>query len=241
MTAIRTKKPVSSPAQFNGRLNTFVVEDQSVHIPDWVKDLKSFRRWIHSDEVPEKGPRICFFNGEVWVDMSKEQAFTHNRVKTEYSTVLDSFTKRNRRGSFFSDGMLLTNLIAGLSCQPDGLFVAEESWDCGKIRLVEGTQEGYVELEGTPDMVLEVVSTSSVKKDLEKLFDLYWKARIPEYWVVDVRKEKLVFDIYRHSPRGYVAVAKKAGWVRSEVLGKSFRLIRQINRHGHPEFNLEMR
>jgi len=61
---------------------TLVVERDSVTIPAWVDDLDSFRRWARSDEFPESG-RICFLNGEVWVDMSKEQAFWHNQVKSE--------------------------------------------------------------------------------------------------------------------------------------------------------------
>lgn len=35
---------------------------------------------MHSGEFPETG-RICFLDGEVWVDMSMEQLYTHNQVK----------------------------------------------------------------------------------------------------------------------------------------------------------------
>src|SRR5256885_8764701 len=50
-------------------------------------------------------------------------------------------------------------------------------------------EEGYLELEGTPDMVLEVVSESSVQKDTKRLRQLYWQAGIREYWLVDARRE----------------------------------------------------
>jgi hypothetical protein len=56
-------------------MSTIILETTVVRIPPEVKDLASFRRWVQSDRVPEDG-RICFLNGEVWVDMSKEQAFT---------------------------------------------------------------------------------------------------------------------------------------------------------------------
>jgi len=52
-----------------------------------------------------------------------------------------------------------------------------------------------LELEGTPDMVLEVVSASSVVKDTETLLQLYWQAGIPEYWLVDARGEALEFTV----------------------------------------------
>ena len=39
--------------------------------------------------------------------------------------------------------------------------------------------EGYLEFEDYPDIVLEIVSNSSVEKDNETLFDLYWRAGSP--------------------------------------------------------------
>ena len=58
-------------------MSTIVMESQVVHIPDWVHDLSSFRRWADSDVFPEKG-QIHHLNGEVWVDMSKEQVLELN-------------------------------------------------------------------------------------------------------------------------------------------------------------------
>jgi hypothetical protein len=153
-------------------MSTIVLETTVVRIPPEVKDLASFRRWAHSDRFPEEG-RICFLNGEVWVDMSKEQAFTHNQVKGEFSRVLSTLVQEADLGRFFPDGMLLTNIDADLSCQPDGIFVSSETLKSGRLRLVEGVKGGCVESEGTPDMVLEVVSESSVEKDTVILHNLY--------------------------------------------------------------------
>jgi Uma2 family endonuclease len=221
-------------------VHTVVVDDESVHIPVWVVDLESFRSWVHSEEVPEK-LRACFLNGEVWVDMSNEQYFSHNDLKTEINAVLRMLVKAERLGRYSGDGMLLTNLEANLSAGPDGVFVFHESLTKNRLRLVEGKKEGYVEIEGTPDMVLEVVSTGSVKKDTVTLRDLYWKAGIAEYWLVDARGEELTFDILRHTPKGYVTTRKQGGWVKSAIFGKSFRLTCQEAEDGHPEFTLEMR
>ena len=38
---------------------------------------------------------------------------------------------------------------------------------------------GYLELEGVPDMVLEVVSRSSVRKDTVLMRQAYWRAATP--------------------------------------------------------------
>src|SRR5262249_36027312 len=152
-------------------------------------------------EFPETG-RICYLDGEVWVDMSKEQFFSHNQVKSEYNIVLGTLVKNERLGRYIPDGMLLSNVEANLTAQPDGAFVSRASWETGRVRLIEGVREGYVELEGTPDMVLEVVSASSVVKDTVTLRALYWRAGIREYWLVDTRGDQLKFDILRWGVKG---------------------------------------
>lgn len=213
----------------------------SVHIPCWVHDLESFRRWMHSDESPEKGP-IFFLAGEVWLDMSKEQFFSHNKLKQEFFRVLGELVKRQRLGTFCPDGMLLSNEAADLSGNPDGMFVSTESFRSEQVRLIEGAEDGVVELEGTPDMVLEVVSDSSVEKDNDFLMDLYWKAGIREYWLVDARGERIEFQILRHTARGYVSTRPSGGRRKSVVFGgKSFRLTRELDDLGHPDFTLEVK
>jgi Uma2 family endonuclease len=111
----------------------------------------------------------------------------------------------------------------------------------GKIRLVEGAEEGYVELEGAHDMVLEVVSTSSVVKEYKRLRELYWRAGIREYWIVDARSEDPSFDILRHTANGYAATRKQGDWVKSAVFGKVFRLTRKVDEQGNPEYELAVK
>jgi Uma2 family endonuclease len=90
-------------------------------------------------------------------------------------------------------------------------------------------------------MVLEVVSDSTVEKDKELLRELYWKARIREYWIADGRGDRADLTILRHSPRTYTSTRKSTGWMKSTVFSKSFRLTRKDDALGHPEFVLEVR
>jgi Uma2 family endonuclease len=218
-------------------MSTFISETAVVHVPPEVKDLASFRRWAHSDRFPEEG-RICFLNGEVWVDMSKEQVFTHNQVKGEVSRVLSTLVLESDLGRFFPDGMLLTNVEADLSCQPDGIFASNETLKSERLRFVKGVRGGYVELEGTPDMVVEVVSESSVEKDTVILHNLYWEAGIAEYWLVDARGKSCSFEILIRKSDGYHAPRKPGGWIKSAVFGKSFKLTCEIDSIGHPQYQL---
>jgi Uma2 family endonuclease len=219
---------------------TFVDERKQVSVPSWVLDLESFRRWAHSDEFPEDG-RICYLKGEVWVDRSKEQIFSHVLVKTEYTARLSTLVEAEKLGLFLGDGVLLSNVTADISVKPDCIFLSTETLRSGRVQLIEGAEEGYVELEGSPDMVLEIISASSIQKDTEILFQGYWEAGVREYWLVDARQDPPRFDIYRRTAKGYVAIRKPGGWIKSAVFGKSFRLTRQTNPLGHPDFTLEVR
>ncbi len=220
-------------------MSTVVIEEK-VRVPDWVNDLASFRQWAHSGEFPERRG-ISYLKGEVWVDMRKEQLFSHNQVKGEISSVLGVLVKKNRLGIFFPDGVLLSDLATDFATGPDAIFVSKESLQTNRVTMIEGADGGYVELQGVPDMVLEVVSPSSVEKDTEVLREVYWELGIEEDWLVDARGERLDFDILRHGAKGYVPVRKPGGWLRSTVFGASFRLTRKTNEMGHPEFTLAVR
>ena len=87
--------------------------DSGVSIPPGITDVESFRRWAGADDFPEKG-RICYLQGEVWVDMSKEQVFSHVLVKTEITAVLRALTKAEQLGLFLGDGVLLSNADADM-------------------------------------------------------------------------------------------------------------------------------
>src|SRR5262249_10387895 len=228
----------AGPLRRGGRMSTVVVADQ-VRIPSWVNDLESFRRWSQSDDYPERG-WVSFLDGEIWVDTHMEQLFSHNQVKTCFTGTLWRLAQAEERGYYFSDRALLIHEGANLSTEPDGTFCAYEAVEEGRVRLVEGIEEGYVELEGTPDMVLEIVSTYSVRKDTEVLRKLYWRAGISEYWLVDARKSPLQFDILRRTARGYAAARRQRGWLTSRVFERSFLLDTEPDRLGHPRYTLRM-
>jgi Uma2 family endonuclease len=71
--------------------------------------------------------------------------------------------------------------------------------------------------------------------------DLCWRAGIPEYWVVDARADRLEFDIFGRRSDGYAPTRKQAGWLKSRVFGRSFRLPRHLDDAGNPEYTLSVR
>lgn len=217
-----------------------ISEARHVCVPEWVLDLESFRRWSDADDFPEI-ERIEWMRGGVRIDMSREQLFSHVQVKLRFSMILGHLVEIESLGYFFPDGARLSNEEADLSVKPDGLFLSTESLEAKRVHLLEGMEEGWLEVEGSPDMVLEVVNAGSVHKDTIELRESYWKAGIKEYWLVDARLDPPSFDILRHTSKGYVVTRKQKGWVRSSVFDRAFRLLRDIDPLGHPRFVLDVR
>jgi Uma2 family endonuclease len=214
-----------------------IVIGDSIRIPDWARSLDGFRRWARSDEYPEHG-WLSHLVGELWVDLSMESA-AHNQLKGVVAVVLGGLLLQERLGRYFHDRMLLTHVGAELSTEPDGMFVSHESLRSGRVLLEEGDRT--LEVMGTPDMVLEVISPPSAQKDTVALRERYWEAEVTEYWLVDSRQKTRGFDILRYGKKGYVTARKQGGWVNSAVFGKAFRLTEEADEHGLTEFHLEMR
>ncbi len=214
-----------------------IVLEESIRIPCWVSDHASFRRWACSDEFPEHG-KFSYLNDEIWVDVSMEKV-VHNWIKLQISAVLTKLVGHDKSGRFFVDGMMLVNLSAAVSTEPDGMFVSFERFKSGLVLLEEGMDS--LEVIGSPDMTLEVISRHSVRKDTVVLRENYWRAGVREYWLVDSRAERPTLEILRSTARGFVSTRKQAGWVKSLVFGKSFQLLQTADPMGQPEFTLQVR
>jgi len=215
-------------------------DEGNVVIPPWVVDLRTFRRWAESDEFPEEG-RIAFVNGEVYLDMSKQQAFSHVRIKDILTRVIGNLVRDLGLGEYFGDGLRVTNVEAEVSNVPDGTFVSMESFRNGRVQWAGARENRFTEQEGSPDLLIEVVSDSSEDKDTEWLMTAYWNAGVEEYWIVDARSEPLRFDIFKRGTKGFSGTRKSAGWLKSHTLGKSFRFRTAKNPLGHPDFTLDVR
>jgi Uma2 family endonuclease len=119
------------------------------------------------------------------------------------------------------------------------MFLSNESLRTGKARLRKGKKS--IEVLGTPDMALEVISPTSVEKDTVSLMRLYWLAGISEYWLIDGRKESPHLDILRRGKAKYTPAPVVDGWVKSALFGKAFRLVCRDAAHDVPVFRLEVK
>ncbi|MCP3960493.1 MAG: Uma2 family endonuclease [bacterium] len=199
-------------------------------IPPSAVLLEGFREWSRSDGFPETG-RIDYLAGEVETDMSPEDLYTHGTVKTAIVAELFDRIARPGNGFVFADSTRVSSPVSDLSAEPDVVVALLGSFDRGSVRHIPAVAKGpgrFVELEGAPDLVVEILSDSSVGKDTQRLPPLYAAAGVGELWLIDARGPELRLDVkilegdaYRDSQ------PDAAGWVRSPMLAARIRLTRQ--------------
>jgi Uma2 family endonuclease len=220
---------------------TSVIFEEQVEIP-FVTSLAEFRAWALSDRFPERG-RIDYLAGRIEVDMSPEDIFCHGTLKTEMVSVLGQLVKQRGLGYLLSDRTRVSCPEADLSVEPDIVFLSEESLETGRVRLIPkatGEADRYVEVEGPPDLIVEIVSDSSVTKDTRRLPPAYARSGVREFWLADARGDRLRFDIHQWTPSGYcLAERDAAGFQRSTVFSAAFSLARRRNPHGRWTFDLQ--
>jgi Uma2 family endonuclease len=212
-----------------------------IRIPaEAAENLAGFRAWVTSESFPEKW-RASFFKGEILLEMSPEETETHNKVKAAVQTAIWNLNRKIRLGTLYVDGVQLSNKAADLSTEPDATFATRASLRTGRVRRVQrkGRAGEYTELLGSPDLVVEVVSRSSYKKDTKELPVLYFRAGIPEYWLIDALGEEIDFKLLRRGARGYTAVEPQRGWLTSPLFDRSFKLIRDRDEDGDWQYELK--
>jgi Uma2 family endonuclease len=209
-----------------------VREEYGFSIPPSARNLDGFREWIRTADLPPCF-RVSYLAGEVFIEMSPERIGSHSAVKVEIMAVLYRLVQSADLGVFLPDGTLVSNRAADIANEPDALFIAAATLATGRARLVPAADgRDFVEVEGSPDMVLEVISPSSVGKDTVRLREGYHQAGIPEYWLIDARGDDLCFDLFRGTLDGYEPTPATDGWLPSAVFGRRFRLDRARNRFG---------
>lgn len=209
-------------------------------IPMGEVSLEAFRRWTLSEEFPQWG-RIDYLRGRVEVDMSPESLNSHNKPKTRISSAVDRLVDAEDLGELYGDRARVVVEAVGLSCEPDMTFVSHEAFEAGRVSLKpKGNRaDDGIEILGPPDLVLEVLSDESVRKDTRDLAELYFKAGVREYWLVDVRSEAVSFRILTRGDRGWIEGEVDAeGFRRSDILGRRFQLDRRPGRRGVWRYSL---
>jgi Uma2 family endonuclease len=148
--------------------------------------------WTYDDwlKLPDDGYRYEVIDGVLYV--SPPPLIRHQRTSIRIETHFIEFLKLHPLGEILHApvGVRLPN--QSIPLQPDIIFVRAERLDI--------IRENYI--EGTPDLIVEILSPSNWLYDRREKMRVYQEAGVPEYWIVDPRAETVeIFvlerDVYR--------------------------------------------
>jgi Uma2 family endonuclease len=147
---------------------------------------------------PDDGKRHEIIDGDHYVTPAPKTK--HQKVSLSLTIALGSFVKQRGLGLVLaapSDVILSDDNVV----QPDLLFVSS-----ARAGIV--TEDN---IRGAPDLVVEIVSEATRKKDEVTKRKLYERFGVQEYWIVDPELETV--KIFRRAQQGYgraVELSKEA-------------------------------
>ena len=206
-----------------------LLENGAITIPAGIVDLQTFRDWTRSDDFPRYG-RIDYIDGQIEVDMCPANIQFHSLPKSEIAIAVGHFVRSHDLGQFYIDQTRLISTLGVLSCEPDMMFISWKRINTGEIVFRESAKPqsdmDFMEIDGGPDLVVEVLSPSSIQKDTQRLKERYFEAGTLEYWLVDAMHGKSDLRIMYPGARAFKpAPIDRNGFQRSKVLGMSIKLI----------------
>ena len=130
----------------------------------------TYEDWLH---FPNDGWKYEIIDGEL--HMTPPPGTGHQRTSVRLVSRMNLYVEDNNLGEILEApcGVRLPNQSVPL--EPDIFFVRKDNLHIIKEK----------EVVGVPDLVIEILSPSSVGYDRNKKFAVYQAAGVPEYWLIN--------------------------------------------------------
>jgi Uma2 family endonuclease len=163
-------------------------------------------------QLPDDGKRHEIIDGDHYVTPAPRTK--HQSASNNTATAITVFGKQHKLGSVFTapcDVILSDEDIV----QPDIVFIC-----VARANII--TEEN---IQGAPDLVIEILSESTCKRDEVIQRKLYERFGVQEYWIIDPELETV--KIFTRSQQGFgrpVELSKEAGDTLTTELLVGFKL-----------------
>ena len=141
--------------------------------------------------IPEGPPKVELEEGELIV--TAQPSGRHQKVLLRLGRLIDGHVTQNQLGVVWPE---IDVHLPGKArvYVPDLVFLASDHAD----RYSE--QDGRI--HGVPDLVVEIISPSTERRDRTTKFRAYQQAGVPWYWLAD--PDELIMQEYKLTPEGYL-------------------------------------
>jgi Uma2 family endonuclease len=161
-----------------------------------------FRSWLEERAAADVH-RYELIRGQIV--MSPPASWRHGHVGARLNFVLGSVVSEAGLGRIF-DASTGFELASGDTLEPDVSFVSTARWQS----LPRPLPDGFLPLP--PDLVIEILSPSTARRDLVEKREIYAANGVDEYWIVDLERRTVTtftrdgatFDAGRVVARGRV-------------------------------------
>jgi len=143
--------------------------------------------------IPDDGQRHEIIDGEHYAMPAPSRR--HQRLSLELGSRLHLFVKDRRLGEVYDapfDVLLSRHNIV----QPDLMFISSE-----RIGIVTDDN-----VQGAPDLIIEILSASTRRLDETVKLGLYDRYSVPEYWTFDT--DRKTSRVYRRTLQGLRLMAE---------------------------------
>jgi len=149
------------------------------------KYLVQTKKYTYQDylDLPEDGKRYEVINGE-FIMVAAPSTF-HQSVLINLVNDLKNFLNREKVGKVFC-APIDVKLSDRNVVQPDIIFVSQNNSNI----ITENN------VEGTPDLIIEILSPGTAYHDLIEKKEIYERFDVKEYWIVDPKKQRI--EIYQN-------------------------------------------
>jgi Uma2 family endonuclease len=140
--------------------------------------LPRMMTWSELEKLPEDGPRIELYDGEVWV--MPAPTFVHQDVVLNTAIMLREYAKRAGGLAVVSPFDIVfseRNVV-----QPDVVFFLPERKELVKPRVVTRYR---------PDIAVEILSPTTKSNDLGRKLRMFARYEVPEYWILDADRRTI--------------------------------------------------
>lgn len=157
-------------------------------------------------ELPEDGKRYELLSGDVYVTPSP--LVIHQSVLLRLARSLDEFLTESGRGVVY---------VAPLDVVLDSSNVVQP--DVFVVLTAHAYRLTTANIQGAPDLVVEVLSPSNALRDRNLKLSAYASASVPEAWLVDCERRSIdVFRLREDGRYALVATVDSTGAVDTPLL-----------------------
>ncbi|HRW06149.1 MAG TPA: Uma2 family endonuclease [Caldilineaceae bacterium] len=152
--------------------------------------------WTYQDylNLPDDGRRYEIIEGVLYVANAPD--FDHQFTVSEIQRQLANFVLERQLGQVIPAPFEVHLSPTSRPVQPDVLFIRHDR------RLARGAKF----FAGAPDLVVEVISPSSIRTDRNIKFAVYEQAGVAEYWIVEPKYGFV--EVYTLSASEYALVGQ---------------------------------